>query len=141
MLTGLGIRMAQALQINLESSADVLCTDKSGLSPSSREARRRLMWSVYIMDAWVGSGVDELTLIGEGDMKIQLPCNERSFDFQTPSIVEALEPNTYLPFISAEARMKGPIESLDLHAHFVRLVSLRRKVLRSVLSRSIVTQR
>jgi hypothetical protein len=50
MLTGLGVRMTQALQINLEISSDVLSGDGQ-LSWACREARRRLMWSIYIMDA------------------------------------------------------------------------------------------
>ncbi|KAK6085840.1 hypothetical protein SCUP234_02747 [Seiridium cupressi] len=63
---------------------------------------------------WVGSGVDELTLI-------QIPC-----------IVETLEKGAYLPFISTEDRTKGPVDTLDLQAQFIRLLSLRRKVLRYV---------
>lgn len=31
------------------------------------------------MDALVGSGVDQLTLMDERDIKIQLPCNARNF--------------------------------------------------------------
>ncbi|ORY65381.1 uncharacterized protein BCR38DRAFT_409086 [Pseudomassariella vexata] len=45
MLTGLGVRMAKAWQINLEKSTDVLCNGSSDgqLHWSSRAARRRLM--------------------------------------------------------------------------------------------------
>jgi hypothetical protein len=133
MFSGVGIRMAQALQINLESSIDVLCQyGKHGLSPSSRESRRRLMWAIYVMDAWVGSGVDELTLVRECDVKIQLPCDERNFSFEVPCAVETLEPGSYLPFVSTEARAKSPAHSLDLIAHFVRLVAIRKQVLRFV---------
>ncbi|KAF3764234.1 hypothetical protein M406DRAFT_260426, partial [Cryphonectria parasitica EP155] len=158
MLTGLGVRMAQALQINIESSPDILCRgqtkDKNkkkeggvgggggqqqqGLSPTTREARRRLMWSIYTMDAWVGSGVDELTLLREADVQIQLPCSDHSFDAQRPRIVEALRPGTFLPFVSAEDRRQqgsnsgAAVERLDLQAYFIRLVSIRRKVLRFV---------
>ncbi|KAI1336578.1 hypothetical protein F5Y15DRAFT_393359 [Xylariaceae sp. FL0016] len=130
-LTGMGVRLAQALQINLESSADIVGgSDK--LPWSAREARRRLMWSVYTMDSWVGSGVDELTLINEKDIRIQLPCNEQNFTVQMPCIVETLQPGTYLPFVSSEARAIGPIDRLDLQAQFVRLLSVRTKVLRFV---------
>ena len=69
-LSGMGVRMAQALQINLESSLDILCLQRTGLSVSTRETRRRLMWSVYAMDAWVGSGVDELTMIRDAAWKL-----------------------------------------------------------------------
>jgi hypothetical protein len=131
MFSGIGIRMAQALQINLEFSIDILCQyGKHGLSPSSRESRRRLMWSIYVMDVWVGSGVDELTLVRECDVKIQLPCDERNFSFEVPCAVETLEPGSYLPFVSPEAKSKSPTHTLDLIAHFVRLVAIRKKVLR-----------
>lgn len=49
-LTGLGVRMSQALQINLERSNRIL-SSSGPLQWSHREARRRLMWSVYIMDS------------------------------------------------------------------------------------------
>lgn len=130
MLTGIGVRMAQALQINLESSPGVLAAGPQGLSATTREARRRLMWSIYIMDSWVGSGVDELTLVDEADVKIQLPCSDRTFEREEYSIVETLNPGDNLLYMPPGERMKGPVESLDLHGHFIRLVSLRRKVLR-----------
>ncbi|RMY60455.1 hypothetical protein D0865_01516 [Hortaea werneckii] len=100
MLSGLIARMTQALQINLEHSTDILCQDTS-LRPdaSTKESRRRLMWSCYIADSLIGSGVDQLTLIREEDMKIQLPCSERNFLHQTPCITELLHPNTTLPFV------------------------------------------
>ena len=88
------------------------------------------MWAVYTMDAWVGSGVDELTLVHDRDMKIQLPCNERNFLFQTPCIVETLQLGKQLPFLTAEARARGPVDSIDLQAQFVRLISIRKQVLR-----------
>lgn len=133
MLTGLAVRMAQALQINIEKTANVLSRgDEGQLSWSCREARRRLMWSIYIMDTWVGSGVDELTLVDERDIKIQLPCTEHNFTLQIPCIVETIRPGEYLPFISAQDREKEPIDSLDIPAQFIRLLSLRRKVLRYV---------
>ncbi|KAI1881358.1 hypothetical protein JX265_000184 [Neoarthrinium moseri] len=131
LLTGFGVRMAQALQINLERSSNILTGDGK-LLWSCREARRRLMWSIYIMDACVGTGVDELTLIRESDIKIQLPCNERNFMLQIPCIVETLQKGEYLPFVSAKDRSDGPVDTPDLQAQYIRLMSLRGKVLRYV---------
>lgn len=75
MMSGLAVRMAHALQVNVEYSTDILCAEKAESSPSvlERECRRRLMWACYILDAWTGSGVDQLTLLRETDIKIQLP--------------------------------------------------------------------
>jgi hypothetical protein len=75
--------------------------------------------------------VDELTLIQERDIKIQLPCNERNFTFQIPCIVETLQKG-YLPFVSPEDVARSQVDKPDLQAQFIRLLSLRRKVLRYV---------
>jgi hypothetical protein len=81
------------------------------------------MWSIYAMDAWVGSGVDELTLIRESNIKIPLPCSEAAF------VLESAPSGIYLqPTIP----VAGPAEEagLDVSGHFLRLVSIRRRVLR-----------
>ncbi|RMY16767.1 hypothetical protein D0868_00127 [Hortaea werneckii] len=117
MLSGLIARMTQALQINLEHSTDILCQDAS-LRPdaSTKESRRRLMWSCYIADSLIGSGVDQLTLIREEDMKIQLPCSERNFLHQTPCITELLNPNTALPFPWRQRGDTGTLPSSYFHS-------------------------
>ncbi|CAG7936159.1 unnamed protein product [Penicillium salamii] len=95
MLSGITTRMTQALQINLEYNTDILCRDDvEGLSVTEKESRRRLMGSCYVMDALVGSGVDQLTLMDERDIKIQLPCNERNFTQQLPCLTETLSPGS-----------------------------------------------
>jgi hypothetical protein len=131
LLSGLAVRMAQALQINLEYSPDILCTENtSGPSASAKESRRRLMWSCYIMDSWVGSGVDQLTLINAKDLQIQLPCDDQSFLLQIPRITEMMEPGRVLNLIPAALRPHCPAENLGMMAYFVRIVELRKRVLR-----------
>ena len=131
MLSGLIARMTQALQINLEHSTDILCQDTS-LRPdaSTKESRRRLMWSCYIADSLIGSGVDQLTLIREEDMKIPLPCSERNFLHQTPCITELLHPNTTLPFVPSRQPSSSPGDNLGIRAHYLRHISIRRRVLK-----------
>lgn len=122
--------MSQALQINLEHSADVLCTQPGpSLSPCSKEARRRLMWSCYVMDSWVGSGVDELTLFEDTDIKIQLPCHSRNFLLQIPCITETLD-NRVLKFLPEELTPQNAADNMGMMAYFIRLVKLRKQVLR-----------
>jgi len=125
MLTGLVVRLAQGLQLNLETSADAPSATPQASSPSTRESRRRLMWSVYIMDAWVGSGVDELTLLDEANIQIQLPSNEQDFVLEMPTVGQYLEPTIGTSHPQATT-------DLDLTAQFVRLISIRKKVLRCV---------
>ena len=131
MLSGVSARMAQALQMNVEFSTDVLCTQPSdGPSPAAREARRRLMWSCYVMDAWVGSGVDQLTLLNDDDVKLQLPCTDRHFVRQTPPVTETLEPGRVLKFLSEQSVDSSPAENMGMAAYFVRLTAYRKRVLR-----------
>ncbi|OTA22938.1 hypothetical protein BTJ68_14273 [Hortaea werneckii EXF-2000] len=128
MLSGLIARMTQALQINLEHSTDILCEDP-GLRPdaTTKESRRRLMWSCYITDSLIGSGVDQLTLIREEDIKIQLPCSERNFLHQSPCITELLRPNTALPFAPSRQPSSSLGDNLGIRAHYLRHISIRRR--------------
>ncbi|KAL4898550.1 fungal-specific transcription factor domain-containing protein [Aspergillus ambiguus] len=133
MLSGLIIRMTQALQINLEYNTDLLCQDiDSAVSITSKESRRRLMWSCYVMDALVGSGVDQLTLVDEKDVKIQLPCNERSFTQQIPCLTETLKPGSWLKFIPGETDTSAILPNMGIMAYFVRHIAIRRRVLRYI---------
>jgi len=88
------------------------------------------MWAVYVMDVWADNGADEWTLLRDQDMKIQLPCNDRHFALGTPCIVEMLRCGEQLPFLTPEASARGPVDSIDLQAQFIRLASLRKQALR-----------
>ena len=131
MVTGLAVRLGQTLQLNVEDAGTGRPTpleEPNSGQISRRESRRRLGWAIYAMDAWVGSGVDELTLVKEHDMKIHLPCNERDF------ILETI-PNAGRARWLIEPRGVGTgkkFDDLDVAAHFIRLVSIRRRVLKYV---------
>ncbi|KAL2833694.1 hypothetical protein BDW59DRAFT_168788 [Aspergillus cavernicola] len=132
MLGGLTARMAQALQINLEYSTDVLCQDPGhNPSVSAREARRRLMWSCFVTDALLGSGVDQLMLIEERDIKIQLPCNERRFLQESPCITRTLD-GTPLGFLPPEVIPADPDENMGVMAYFIQHIQIRKQVLRYI---------
>lgn len=125
MLTGLAVRLSQGLQINVELTPDTQrFYVEDSFSPSALESRRRVMWSIYAMDAWVGSGVDELTLVSEFDIKIQLPCIERDFIF------DCYNGQDSGPFLCGTPLPTSP--SLDVAGQFLRLVRIRKRVLRSV---------
>ncbi|KAJ5151336.1 uncharacterized protein N7482_010588 [Penicillium canariense] len=133
MLSGLITRMTQALQINLEYNTDLLCQNNDfGPSVTAKECRRRLMWSCYVMDALVGSGVDQLTLVDERDMKIQLPCNERNFTQQIPCLTETLDPGNWLKFVPQEVDTNAIVPNMGIMAYFVRHISIRKRVLRYI---------
>lgn len=118
-ITGLTVRLAQCLQLNVELGNE---TASPRFSPAVNESRRRLMWSVYIMDCWVGSGVDELTLLSDADISINLPCGENNF------ILERIEVTAQsIPF---NENFGLHAENLDIAAQFVRLMSIRKRALR-----------
>ncbi|KAJ5084951.1 hypothetical protein NUU61_009530 [Penicillium alfredii] len=133
MLSGLTTRMTQALQINLEFNTDILCQDtESGPSATAKDSRRRLMWSCYVVDALVGSGVDQLTLMDEKDVKIQLPCNERNFVQQIPSFTETLDPGNWLKFRPADLDTDTILPNMGVMAYFIRHISIRKRVLKYI---------
>lgn len=137
MVSGLAVRMAQALKINTEYSPDILCTEATsngGSHPSvvSRESRRRLMWAVYVLDAWTGSGVEQLTLLRENDIKIQLPCNERNFGLRIPSVTETLGVGHVLQFLSPAAVPKRPADNMGIMAYYIRIVTLWKRIVKYI---------
>ncbi|EAA31742.2 hypothetical protein NCU08848 [Neurospora crassa OR74A] len=83
MLHALTSRFANVLRLNVENPA--LCF-------LAQESRRRLMWSIYMIDAWFANGQTELALWPdpERQIRVQLPCNERNFDFDLPEVTEPL---------------------------------------------------
>ncbi|KAK5251308.1 hypothetical protein LTS03_004665 [Exophiala xenobiotica] len=132
MLSALMARMTQALQINLEYTTDMLGQLGDGaLSITARESRRRLMWSCYITDALCGSGVDQLTLIDDKDMKIQLPCDEQSFLHERPCITRMLN-GSPLPFIPAELIVPNSSNNISMTAYFIQHVETRKRVLKYI---------
>lgn len=82
------------------------------------------------MDSWVGSGVNQLTLLEDKDLKIQLPCHSHNFSLGTPCITETLDEGKVLGFISQEQVPFQPTQNMGIEAYFIRLVSIRKRVLR-----------
>lgn len=122
-------RMTQALQINLEYSADILSqSPNGGLSSTVRECRRRLMFSCYVTDALCGSGVDQLTLIHEKDLKIQLPCTDWNFLHERPVITKTISGDAlnFIPSDQIPADIQG---NTGMIGYFLQHMEIRRRVL------------
>ncbi|KAG6047600.1 hypothetical protein E4U39_000288 [Claviceps sp. Clav50 group G5] len=134
MISGLAVRMAHALKINTEFDPDILCTQVDTAAPSvaSRESRRRLMWACYVLDAWAGSGVDQLTLLRENDIKIQLPSNERNFGLRIPSVTETLGVGHVLQFLPPAVVPRRPAANMGIMAYYIRVVALWKRIVRYV---------
>lgn len=116
MLTGLAVRLSQALGLNMDKQ------DEHSLKPPCfYESCCRTMWSTFILDAWVGSGVDELTMLHERNIHIPLPMAETDF-------IMEMEPSCQV-YTSSQYWQS---QHLDLEAQFVLLLTLRKAVLRIV---------
>ncbi|KAI1335286.1 hypothetical protein F5Y15DRAFT_255905 [Xylariaceae sp. FL0016] len=112
MLAATAARFAYALRLNYENSS--LCF-------LARESRRRLMWAFLTIDSGINGGYPDFTLLPSESMHIQLPCNERNFEFDLPQVTEHLRPIPTKPF-------PDDVGSLALH---VRLLWMRSRVLYS----------
>jgi hypothetical protein len=132
LLSGIITRMAHVLQINVEVSTDILGREDTYTpnDATTRENRRRLMWSCYTIDMSAGSGVDQLTLLNEEDIKIQLPCSDGQFLYQVPCVTARLERYQVLDFIPSEDVPDKPWENMGFSAHYVRIIFIWKKVLR-----------
>lgn len=110
MLAAIGARFAYALRLNYENP---------NLCFLARESRRRLMWAFCTIDSGINGGYSDFTLLSPDSMHIQLPCNERNFEFDLPQVTEFLKPIPTKPF-------PDDVGSLLLH---VRLLWMRSRVL------------
>jgi hypothetical protein len=119
MLAGCCHRMSRLLHLDSEAP-----TDKSPLSPTMFESRRRILWSCYLLDAMVGAGVDENLAWTSSAPEIRLPCAEIEFLHQKPSTSAMLE-------IDSNQASTATAE-LCLRAHLIRVSFLRSQTLRYV---------
>ncbi|KAH9996642.1 hypothetical protein F4779DRAFT_631561 [Xylariaceae sp. FL0662B] len=110
MLAATAARFAYALRLNYENS---------NLCFLARESRRRLTWALLAIDSGINGGYPDFTLMPADSMHIQLPCNERNFEFDLPQVTEYLRPIPTRPF-------PDDVGSLALH---VRLLWMRSRVL------------
>lgn len=109
MLLGIASRLAAVLRLNHE---------QPDLCFLAQESRRRLMWALYMMDAGVAGGYEDFSLWSSERVKLQLPCNERNFEFDLPQITEGLVPPAQ--------SLSEDLGNLALH---VRVLWLRSKIL------------
>ncbi|KAI0198494.1 hypothetical protein F4808DRAFT_259627 [Astrocystis sublimbata] len=109
MIAAVAARFAYALRLNYENQS--LCF-------LARESRRRLMWAFLTIDSGVNGGQADFTLLPPDSLHIQLPCNERNFEFDLPQVTGHLRPLPSQPF-------PDDVGSLALH---VRLLWMRSRV-------------
>ncbi|KAH9905004.1 hypothetical protein F4778DRAFT_789747 [Xylariomycetidae sp. FL2044] len=75
-------------------------------------------------------GLEQVDLLSETNIKLQLPCNERNFIQEIPCVTATLQQiHAQQPF-QEQGGSTGAINNMGLAAYFVRLVSLRKRVIR-----------
>ena len=101
MLHGLSTRLAYCLQINVESTTG---------SPSDIEGRRRMMWSIRILDRLLAGTVEEFSLCSRFLDNLKLPCDEHFYLAEIPVKTDTLKGfggSTQIPNIGGFAGLVG----------------------------------
>ncbi|KAL4913028.1 fungal-specific transcription factor domain-containing protein [Aspergillus aurantiobrunneus] len=80
---GLAVRIAQELRLMIDDRVD--------LSPVDQEERRRVFWSLYLVDRIVSCGRGRPPAILEASCQLQLPCDERSWRDGIPRETDTLD--------------------------------------------------
>ncbi|RMZ82636.1 hypothetical protein DV738_g1655, partial [Chaetothyriales sp. CBS 135597] len=110
MLLATAMRFAFALRLNHEAS---------NLCFLAQESRRRLMWALYVLDSTLAGGVPDLVLCKPEALHIQLPCQERNFEFDLEQATEPLKP----------PRPKAPLaDSVGSLGIYIRVMWIRARV-------------
>ncbi|KAI1874707.1 hypothetical protein JX265_004915 [Neoarthrinium moseri] len=110
MLAALAARSALGLRLNFE---------RTELPPLAQEARRRLFWSLFILDDFFCVGLREFELCPQETIHLQLPCDEELFEAGQYCRTGMLQ--------------QDPLEvpaTIGLRGVSLRLVSIRREVMR-----------
>ncbi|KAL1893716.1 hypothetical protein Sste5346_006216 [Sporothrix stenoceras] len=143
-LSGLAVRLAHGLQLNLEiahstggnSNGD--SREARAVPVTVREARRRLIWSCFVMESLIENGRRPLSSMDAGAIEVRLPCNEQAFqlgletDMPTLSSLTTKEqqqpPEAPLPLLPAPSA--SVVESrLGISTYLVQLAAMRRAIL------------
>lgn len=124
MLSGCCYRMAQLLRLNIEPEVEGRTPLPTVTQITDRESQRRLMWSCYILDVVVGSGVESLIMSSKALPSVRVPCSNNAYLLQKESATGYLLPDGILLVDPI------PAESLGLEAYFVYVISLREQILR-----------
>ncbi|KAF4441418.1 Regulator of drug sensitivity 1 [Fusarium acutatum] len=117
------------------SAARLLALDRS--VPSSNngestpdgiltESRRRVLWSCFILDSIVGSGVNENLRWRDGAPQIPLPSSDQTFLSQ----ISSAEVSLFLPRRSDDFPSSEDLQKYNLRSNLIYLMSMRTRVLK-----------
>lgn len=133
MLGGMATRMAYALQLHRELDHDPLgrkTENKSELSFTDREIRRRTMWACILMDRFTSSGTERPMFADEDIIKVQLPVKESSFQMEIPGPTESLDGRVPNPVKGDTGQMSDPKSNMGVAAYMIRVIVLWGRVIK-----------
>ena len=133
MLGGMATRMAYALQLHRELDHDPLgrkTENKSELSFTDREIRRRTMWACILMDRFTSSGTERPMFADEDIIKVQLPVKESNFQMEIPGPTESLDGRVPNPVKTDTGQMSDPKGNMGVAAYMIRIIVLWGRVIK-----------
>ncbi|KAM0803374.1 fungal-specific transcription factor domain-containing protein [Usnea florida] len=133
MLGGMATRMAYALQLHRELDHDPLgrkTENKSELSFTDREIRRRTMWACFLMDRFTSSGTERPMFADEDIIKVQLPVKESNFQMEIPGPTESLDGGVPNPVKSDTAQLADAQANMGVAAYMIRVIALWGRVIK-----------
>ncbi|CAG8188847.1 unnamed protein product [Penicillium salamii] len=98
------------------------------LTTTAREIRRRIMWSIFILERRLAGGQEDLITCPKNAMHIQLPSTEKDFELAISSRTG--------PLVPTETHRES--SSMGIRAYFCRLSSIRHEILQ--YTRRVVSQ-
>lgn len=138
MYSGMAIRMAQELKLNIEPDFEESLPPLSGpSSPSTwleQETRRRLWWTCFIMDRYAGAAADRSMIINEKDCKVYLPATETDWvngfpSHRNPHPAGPTSPDSYqIAVLTSTAAFTPGIPSPTPYGAFCLLVKIFGKI-------------
>lgn len=133
MLGGMATRMAYALQLHRELDYDPLgrnTENKSELSFTDREIRRRTMWACFLMDRFTSSGTERPMFADEDVIKVQLPVKESNFQMEIPGPTESLDGRVPNPVKTGTEQISDPQGNMGVAAYMIRVIAIWGRVIK-----------
>ena len=126
MFGGMAQRMAYALQLHkdLDHEPKRDANEKTELTFTDREIRRRTMWSCFLMDRFNSSGTERPIFVGEHYIRAQLPIKDKYYQMEVTGPTEDLEGLVPNPVPPNTGQMSDAKENMGVSAWLIRLVAI-----------------
>ncbi|KAI8853653.1 fungal-specific transcription factor domain-containing protein [Chytridium lagenaria] len=133
MYSGMAIRMAQELKLNVEPELDDTVAAE-GMSWLEKEKRRRIWWVCFIFDRYAGAAADRSMIVDERDCKIYLPSEEHIWAsvnsyHDEPTIPSPTDANFQISVLTSTSNFTPGIQSHNPFGYFVLLTKVFGKII------------